>query len=216
MQRKGQKTTLVIHDPCPGYIPPSQRSHSHQTHTHTHTHEQDQSHHQYQSHHHHASPTAYTHDYSMNEGEDEGEDMAGMDLDMDEEHYSHSLNHSHSQYCSESEQCPGTSNELQEVEVKRKQVDEKSEEQSNGFPTVVLDCANIGWAYGVDSFSPVGLSIVYKFFQDFHVNVIGFIPASYYTRRPKDGSRSNPMKQVTNILTNFHLVNGFFYVTLSS
>lgn len=67
--------------------------------------------------------------------------------------------------------------------------------QQNEFPTVVLDCANIGWAFGMDSFCPAGLSIAYQFFQNFHVNVLGFLPASYYTRRPSNASRDNPMKQ---------------------
>lgn len=76
-------------------------------------------------------------------------------------------------------------------------VDETNSQSHNeDYPTVVLDCANIGWAYGVDCFSATGVQIAYDFFSDFYVNVLGFLPAPYYKRRPKDGSRGNAIEQV--------------------
>ena len=72
-----------------------------------------------------------------------------------------------------------------------------NDDNNNDFPTVVLDCANLGWAYGMDAFSPEGVRVAFQFFAAFRVNVLGFLPASYYTRKPKDGRRGNAVEQVS-------------------
>jgi hypothetical protein len=61
------------------------------------------------------------------------------------------------------------------------------------LPVIVMDCANIGWAFGVDRFSADGVARMIQYLSQFEVSVIGFIPASYVRRRPKDGSRGNAM-----------------------
>ena len=155
---QGQKTTLVVHDPCPGYVPPAQREREAARET-------RQLHLQQQQ-------------YNENDINDDGNDDAGMELELDDQ---------------EEEQQAQPLKQYDNFQIP------PQKQQSNDFPTVVLDCANIGWAFGMETFSPAGLSIAFQFFRDFHVNVVGFLPASYYTRRPTDGSRGNPMKQVSGI-----------------
>ena len=59
------------------------------------------------------------------------------------------------------------------------------------FPFVVLDCANIGWSFGDSSFSALGLQIAYNYFEQFSLNVYGFIPSSFVRKKPIDGTRGN-------------------------
>mmetsp|Transcript_4997 Transcript_4997/g.9436 ORF Transcript_4997/g.9436 Transcript_4997/m.9436 type:complete len:305 (-) Transcript_4997:264-1178(-) len=175
-KRKGQKTTLVIHDPCPGYIPPAHRERD-ESRVRT-----EQQQHQLQH-------------YVVRSDNDNDSDDAGMELDWEDE-YRHSTQQtqqvldSHQEYHHGQHLPSGEEQHYQDISQL-----ERLQTQQNDLPTVVLDCANIGWAFGMDSFSPAGLSIAYHYFQDFHVNVLGFLPSSYYTRRPNDGSRDNPMKQ---------------------
>lgn len=61
----------------------------------------------------------------------------------------------------------------------------------HNLPFVVLDCANIGWSFGDTSFSAIGLKFAYDYFNQFPLNVYGFIPSSYVRKKPTDGSRGN-------------------------
>ena len=62
-------------------------------------------------------------------------------------------------------------------------------------PFVVLDCANIGWAFGGSCFSSLGIKIAFETFQDLPINLYGFIPAPYVRRKPTDGSRGNSLME---------------------
>lgn len=68
-------------------------------------------------------------------------------------------------------------------------------------PLVVLDCANIGWCYGVDSFSAEGVNIALRYFQQLQLEVQGFLPASYLRAKPTqaDSSRGNAMMLTEDI-----------------
>jgi len=68
-------------------------------------------------------------------------------------------------------------------------------------PLVVLDCANIGWCYGVDSFSAEGVNIALRYFQQLQLEVQGFLPASYLRAKPSqaDSSRGNAMMLTEDI-----------------
>jgi hypothetical protein len=63
------------------------------------------------------------------------------------------------------------------------------------YPFVVLDCANIGWAFGGSCFSSLGIKIAFDTFQDLPINLYGFIPAPYVRRKPTDGSRGNSLME---------------------
>lgn len=52
-------------------------------------------------------------------------------------------------------------------------------------PLVVLDCANIGWCYGIDSFSAHGVCIAIAYFQSLQVEVQAFLPAAYMRVKPR-------------------------------
>ena len=58
---------------------------------------------------------------------------------------------------------------------------------------VVLDCANIGWAYGESQFLADGIRLALDFFKHYEVDVIAFIPSSYVKKKPRDGSSGNSM-----------------------
>lgn len=55
---------------------------------------------------------------------------------------------------------------------------------ARSVPLVVLDCANIGWCYGGDSFSAEGVTIAIQYFRQLQTEVQGFIPASYLRAKP--------------------------------
>jgi hypothetical protein len=65
--------------------------------------------------------------------------------------------------------------------------------------TVVLDCANIGWAYGKSSFSAQGLLTALRFFESIKVKTVNFLPAKYVIARPRDGSRANAMMETDDL-----------------
>jgi hypothetical protein len=66
---------------------------------------------------------------------------------------------------------------------------------------VVLDCANIGFAYGITKFEIQGVVSAIKYFESFaHVDISAFIPSSYLRRKPMDGTRGNT-KMETDDLT---------------
>lgn len=52
-------------------------------------------------------------------------------------------------------------------------------------PLVVLDCANIGWSYGIDNFSAQGVNIAIQYFQALGVEIQAFIPAAYLRSKPR-------------------------------
>ena len=55
---------------------------------------------------------------------------------------------------------------------------------------VVLDCANIGWGYGINSFKANGVQIAVEHFARFaNTRVVAFIPSSYLRRKLMTGSR---------------------------
>ncbi|KAJ1424112.1 Zc3h12a-like ribonuclease NYN domain-containing protein [Ochromonadaceae sp. CCMP2298] len=56
-------------------------------------------------------------------------------------------------------------------------------------PLVVLDCANIGWSYGVDRFSPTGLLIAMRHFHGLGVEVQAFLPANYLRENHQNNLR---------------------------
>ena len=114
--------------------------------------------------------------------------------DLHQQHYQHMGQHTRHQGA-HIEEMAGL--QLQHQHEKE-QEQEEDQEEGDDYPTVVLDCANIGWAFGMDSFSSRGVQLAYQFFQGFRVHVLGFLPASYYKRRPKDGSRGNAVEQVTS------------------
>lgn len=62
-------------------------------------------------------------------------------------------------------------------------------------PCVVLDAANIGWGYGMERFSAIGIKIAFDFFLKFGIEVVAFIPASYILTKPYDGNRQNAKMQ---------------------
>lgn len=65
----------------------------------------------------------------------------------------------------------------------------------NDVVTVVLDCANIGHAFSCDSVGSVSLFSVpavveaVNYFENRNVKVVGFVPQSYHSKRPNDGTR---------------------------
>ena len=62
-------------------------------------------------------------------------------------------------------------------------------------PLVVLDCANIGWTYGIDFFCAKGVDIAISYFVENGANVIGFLPAYYLYKKPSDGCKQNSVMQ---------------------
>jgi hypothetical protein len=64
---------------------------------------------------------------------------------------------------------------------------------------VVLDAANIGWAYGRDNrFDVTGIEAAVRFFSTFKVTVTAFIPAAFVRKRPSEGSGGVNAKMVTD------------------
>jgi hypothetical protein len=51
-------------------------------------------------------------------------------------------------------------------------------------PLIVLDCANIGWTYGIESFSAAGVLIAINYFRSMDADVKAFLPASYIRSKP--------------------------------
>lgn len=71
-----------------------------------------------------------------------------------------------------------------------------SEQPSQNKRTfVVLDCANIGWAYGDDHFDVTGIRKALAFFAKYDVDVVAFIPSSYLKKKPRDGGRGNAVME---------------------
>jgi hypothetical protein len=68
-----------------------------------------------------------------------------------------------------------------------------------GVLRVVLDGANIGWSFGRTSFSAAGLVIALRFFESIKVDTVTFLPASYVTKRPSDGSRGNSLMETEDV-----------------
>eukprot|EP01038_Epipyxis_sp_PR26KG_P004413 gene4413-6240_t len=62
---------------------------------------------------------------------------------------------------------------------------------------VVLDGANLGWNYGVDSFRVKGITLAISYFKRFKVDIKCFIPVSYIKSKPKasDPCKDNAMMQ---------------------
>ena len=141
----------MIHDPCPGYVPPEigEREETQQSHQQGLVQENQKC---------------------------EYDDVMEEDVDMDFEQ-----------------------DECNDLSLNVYQSDEDTHEKTsldNDHPTVVLDCANIGWEFGKDEFNAHGVQLAYQYFAEFTVNIIGFLPAKYYKRRPKDGSRGNAIEKV--------------------
>ncbi len=69
---------------------------------------------------------------------------------------------------------------------------------------IVLDCANIGWSYGVDRFSANGVKLAISYFQQLHMNIRAFLPAPFIKAKPKDGLKYNAVMETDGIdyLTN--------------
>lgn len=60
---------------------------------------------------------------------------------------------------------------------------------------IVLDCANIGWEYGIDSFSVLGMQLAMDYLMAMEVDIKAFLPASYMR---KNGRRAfNPSEDVS-------------------
>jgi hypothetical protein len=53
------------------------------------------------------------------------------------------------------------------------------------IPLVVLDCANIGWNFGVNAFDARGVELAISCFRQQHIDVVAFIPASYLRAKPR-------------------------------
>jgi hypothetical protein len=53
------------------------------------------------------------------------------------------------------------------------------------IPLVVLDCANIGWNFGVNAFDARGVELAISYFRHNHIDVVAFIPASYLRAKPR-------------------------------
>ena len=62
---------------------------------------------------------------------------------------------------------------------------------------VILDCANIGYAYAQNQcFSINGVDLALKYFESYgFIRVTAFIPASYLRRKPRDGSKGNVLME---------------------
>ena len=64
---------------------------------------------------------------------------------------------------------------------------------------VVLDAANIGWAYGRDNtFDVTGVESAIRYFSSYRVTVTAFIPAGFVRKRPQEGSGGANAKMVTD------------------
>jgi hypothetical protein len=65
---------------------------------------------------------------------------------------------------------------------------------------IVLDCANIGWNFGIDAFDMMGVLLSFAYFQQFgnFVKVTAFLPASFVRKKPADGSRGNSLMQTSD------------------
>lgn len=51
----------------------------------------------------------------------------------------------------------------------------------------------------MDYYSSHGLKLVYEYFANFEVNIVGFIPASYARRRPTNGERGNALMETEDL-----------------
>lgn len=63
-------------------------------------------------------------------------------------------------------------------------------------PLVVLDCANIGWSYGIHRFNVHGVILAIQYFQQLDIEIQAFIPVSYLRLKPRlstDDSRENAL-----------------------
>jgi hypothetical protein len=87
------------------------------------------------------------------------------------------------------------------MEIDNESADESDEkcvtecsEVVNNLPVVVLDCANIGWSYGITDYSSHGVIECFRYLDNFSniINIIGFIPSSYVRKKPQS-SRGNAM-----------------------
>lgn len=168
-RREGQKNTLVVHDPCPGYIPPVQRARD----------EVNASHQQ------RLTPHQQQHFQCQDNYCDMDQDL---DVNMMQEGEGPSVENFQEEIGQIKEGCSHEHNTT------------APPTNDNNLPLVVLDCANIGWAFGMDSFNSEGVQAAFQFFEEsFRANVLGFLPASYYTRRPKDGGRGNALEHVRKL-----------------
>lgn len=80
-------------------------------------------------------------------------------------------------------------------------------------PLVVLDAANIGWCYGIDSFDATGVCIALDYFRRLSVEVRAFIPAVYLRSKPTDGTRGNAV-MITDEMEMLHSLAGSEILTV--
>ena len=82
-----------------------------------------------------------------------------------------------------------------------------AQDQASGL-AVVLDCANIGWAFGRSCFSVHGVLLAMRFFDSLGIASTGFLPASYARRKPSDDSRGNALMETEQLEELTALVDG--------
>ena len=76
---------------------------------------------------------------------------------------------------------------------------ERHHADGGGELLVVLDAANIGWAYGRDNtFDVTGVESAIRYFSSYRVTVTAFIPAAFVRKRPQEGSGGANAKMVTD------------------
>lgn len=51
----------------------------------------------------------------------------------------------------------------------------------------------------MDYYSSVGVKIVFDYFKNFEVNIVGFLPASYARQRPANGDRGNGLMETEDL-----------------
>jgi len=68
--------------------------------------------------------------------------------------------------------------------------------------TVVLDCANIGWAYGHTQFNVDGVIKAISFFESLNIRVVGFLPLGYLRKKTRARMETEDYEKLENLARN--------------
>ena len=106
-------------------------------------------------------------------------------------HYSHHASHSTSSYFN----APNIDFFPEHTSPRHTSLPIPSAIPQHSGTVVVLDCANIGWAYGIDRFCIHGVQLALQMLSKYMLHVVAFLPASYHRRRPPRGDRGNALME---------------------
>lgn len=132
----------------------------------------------------------YSHD-AMDVDHHHGNRMHHASHDRHHTHHSHHISHSTSSYFS----TPNSSFFSEHASPRVTSLSVPPSIPQHSGTVVVLDCANIGWAYGIDRFCIRGVQLALQMLSKYMLHVVAFLPASYHRRRPARGDRGNALME---------------------